>query len=534
MRKRSINKGILMLCVIAILSLVSTSVVEAVLMSVKISGNLVAGGEVNSFELSPDGQYTVFIADAINYEIQDLFSVPSTGGTRILLSPGMTGLVMVKGFIISPDSQRVVYWVGPPSPPSEDNQITGIYSVAITGGSVINLSGILTGDKRLDDIAVSSNNQHVAFTILTFTPDDPLGITHYMELWSVPLLGGNTVLLESLPKGNIDFQITPNGAEIVFIRFPLGNLSTLWRTNMSGDNQEQLAGNEIQEFAITADGNRVIYTKQEIPPITELYSVSIEGGVSIKLNGELIAGGSVIDFKVSPDPDRDYVVYRADEVVNDQDEIFSVPAAGLGSRVRLLSGSDNPNFDVRSYQITPNGLGVVYKADVLADERFDLGSVSITGVPPHYWLNGSMVAGGQVMLYSISPDSSKVVFTADLNTLGVVELFVVTITGTNLTKLNTVLPPGGDVLGFQISHNSQFVVYYANQELSDINNLYLAGGGLPPIKLSNLSHKLDLIDYDITSDSKGVIYRADQDTYGKWELYSIFDRFPVYLPLLVR
>ncbi len=532
MRKRSINKGILMLCVIAILSLVSTSVVEAVLMSVKISGNLVPGGKVNSFsKLSPDGKYTVFFADAINYQIQDLFSVRSAGGMRVLLSPGMNGLVMVKGYIISPDSQRVVYWVGPPS---ADNQITGIYSVAITGGSVINLSGILTGVKWLEDIAVSSNNQHVAFIIKTFPLDDPLGFTHYQELWSVPLLGGNTVLLENVPGGDIDFQITPNGAEIVFIRFPFMSLSTLWRTNMSGDNKEQLAGNNIGEFAITADGNRVIYLKDEIARINELYSVSIEGGVSVKLNGTLIADGSVIDFKVSPDPDSDYVVYRADEVVNDQDEIFSVPADDSDSPVRLLDGIVQPYSDVRSYRITPNGLGVVYSADVLADERFDLGSVSITG-GAHNWLNGTMVSGGEAWAYNISPDSSKVVFIADKYTLDENELFVVTITGTNLTKLNADLPLGGDVNSFLISPNNQFVVYYSDQEKNDDLDLFLAGGGMPPIKLSNLSNTGGgVYGYDITSDSKGVIYRADQDTYQIWEVFSVFDRIPVYLPLIVR
>jgi Tol biopolymer transport system component len=531
MRKRSIKKGILMLWFIVILSLVSTSVVEAVLMSVKISGNLVPGGKVNSFsKLSPDGKYTVFFADAINYQIQDLFSVPSAGGTRVLLSPGMNGLVMVKGFIISPDSQRVVFWVGPPS---ADNQITGVYSVAITGGSVINLSGILSSLTLLEDIAISSNNQHVVLTIRIMFPDEP--VSDILYLWSVSLLGGNKVTLQLVLRGgDLLFQITPDGEKIVFILGPPDVDPTLWRINMSGENKEQLAGDNIIKFAITADGNRVVYTKIVNTFVNELYSVSINGGESVKLNRELVADGSVIDFKVSPDPNSDYVVYRADEVVKDQDEIFSVLADGSGSRVRLLDGIVKPYSDVRDYRISPNGLGVVYNADVLSDERFDLGSVSITG-GTHNWLNGAMVAGGQSWAFSISPDSSKVVFIADKYTLDENELFVVTITGTNLTKLNADLPLGGDVNSFLISPNNQFVVYYSDQEKNDDLDLFLAGGGMPPIKLSNLSNTGGgVYGYDITSDSKGVIYRADQDTYEKWELFSVFDRFPVYVPLILR
>ena len=38
----------------------------------------------------------------------------------------------------------------------------------------------------------------------------------------------------------------------------------------------------------------------------------------------------------------------------------------------------------------------------------------------------------------------------------------------------------------------------------------------------------------ISPDSKGVIYQAEQDTDEVYEIYSVFDRFLIYLPVIVR
>ena len=96
-----------------------------------------------------------------------------------------------------------------------------------------------------------------------------------------------------------------------------------------------------------------------------LVSPSLAALVNIKLNGPLVSGGDVDEFRVSPDSSR--VVYRADQDTDNVDELYSVPLAG-GSPVKL---------------------------------------------------NGPLVSGGYVWYFQVSPDSSRVVYHASQDTNGV-------------------------------------------------------------------------------------------------------------------
>ena len=68
--------------------------------------------------------------------------------------------------------------------------------------------------------------------------------------------------------------------------------------------------------------------------------------------------------------------------------------------------------------------------------------------------------------YQVSPDGSTVVYRADQDTDDVTELYSVPIGGGAVTKLNGALPAGGSVFysGYQISPDGSTVVYNADQE----------------------------------------------------------------------
>jgi hypothetical protein len=76
-------------------------------------------------------------------------------------------------------------------------------------------------------------------------------------------------------------------------------------------NSNLVSGGDVSIFQISPDGTRVVYgADQDAFTRLELYSVSINGptGSAIKLNGPLVANGEVNDFQISPDSRR--VVYR--------------------------------------------------------------------------------------------------------------------------------------------------------------------------------------------------------------------------------
>src|SRR5204863_193088 len=108
--------------------------------------------------------------------------------------------------------------------------------------------------------------------------------------------------------------------------------------------------------------------------------------------------------------------------------------------------------------------------------------------------------------FQISPDSGRVVYRANQDTSGVVELYSVALTGGATTKLNPPIVSGGGVTAFdlQITPDSTRVVFGTDQDIALVRELYsvpIAGGACtklnPPF---SPSHLLNLQDFQISAD----------------------------------
>ena len=126
-------------------------------------------------------------------------------------------------------------------------------------------------------------------------------------------------------------------------------------------------GAYVFDFEVSPDGGRVVYKAyQDSESREDLYSVSVSGGIPVKLNGPPSSGGSVLDFKISPDSSR--VVYHADQDTDQVYELYSVPIDG-GTVIKLndtlVSGGD---VDWDDIQISADSSRVIYRADTGADE----------------------------------------------------------------------------------------------------------------------------------------------------------------------
>ncbi|MGH9868011.1 MAG: FG-GAP-like repeat-containing protein [Candidatus Polarisedimenticolia bacterium] len=288
------------------------------------------------------------------------------------------------------------------------------------------------------------------------------------------------------------------------------------------------AGSFATWFTITPDSNRVIYLANQSGSgaTLELYSVPIVGGTVTKLNGALVSGGSVAEFLVA----GSNVVYLADQDTNGVRELYSVPVSG-GGAVRI-SGSLVSGGDVGDFRISPDGSRVVYVADQDTNDTFELYSVAISGGPV-VKLNGSLVAGGIIaeiagpgVLFLISTNTSRVVYLADQDTDEVYELYSVPIAGGPVTRLNGTLVAGGQVLGGtdtltgpSISPDGLRVLYRADQETNNRYELYSVPiGGGTPARLSNASNTQWAV---ISPDGKTAIYAADISGTGSFRMLSV-------------
>ena len=453
----------------------------------KLNTDLIDGGTVSwDFQFSPDGEHVLYLADQETNDVFELYSVPSKGGTPLKLNAELAegGDVDYGSFQFSPDGLRVLY-----SADQETNDVWESYSVPSNGGTPVKLVAV----EPVDGEYPGENVDHYS---LQFSPDgldvllsiakNPAKST--WELYSVPSTGGTPLKLNAdlVDGGTVswDFQFSPNGSLVLY----------------------------------RAD--------QEIDDVFELYSVSSYGGIPVKLNAELVDGGIVSwgDFQFSPN--GSLVLYRADQETNGVFELYSVPSEG-GAPIRLnaelVNGGD---VDDNGLQFSPDGSRVLYLADQETNGVDELYSVPSEGGTP-IKLNAELVVGGNVDDDGLqfSPDGSRVLYLADQETNGIDELYSVPSEGGTPVKLNADLVDGGEVSnGFQFSPNGSRVLYLADQETNDIDELYsVPDEGGTPVKLN-----ADLVDggevswadVQFSPDGSRVLYLADQDTRGIWELYS--------------
>ncbi len=368
------------------------------------------------------------------------------------------------------------------------------------------------------------------------------------------LVGSSIKLNPSLPPGKnvTHFQISPNKQAVVYrADQDTDEVYELYRVEFSNPgvstklNGLLPPGGDVEfEFEITPDSSSVIYlAEQTTDGVLELYKTSFTApGVSIKLNGPLIAGGNVF-FVFEIAPNNSSVVYRAIETTANTIELYRVLLSVPGSSVKL-NGALPSDGDVDWLKITPDSASVVYDVaqhlpnfdfkSELYWTRFSTPGQSTKLSGPLGTVNGvveKFISGA----FDITPDNSAVVYktqslTGDLRFLNRVPFS----TPGQSTKLNG---SGGDrfVLEFAIRPDSSGVVYTTNPSGTAIRlrdtELYFVSFA-PAGASTKLNGPLvtggGLADFGggpsvfaIAPDNSAVVYVADESTDQVVELYRV-------------
>jgi hypothetical protein len=251
----------------------------------------------------------------------------------------------------------------------------------------------------------------------------------------------------------------------------------------------------------------------------------------LKLNHSLPAGGRVLDYLVSPN--GQYVVYIAISEIYAY-ELFSVPLAG-GVPTRLTPiAPEGTRID--RFSISADSSRVVYVSNQDTLSKYEVFSIPIAGpATAGVKISKEAVPGSSVNYLLISPDGSRVVYSADEDTFNVDELYSTPMTGPGsaAVKLNSSLPPEGDVKGqIVITPDSSRVIYMADQLVNDVLMLFsvpIAGG--TPTRLNGANVVGGDADVDpeetyfptvhLSPDGSRVVYRADEVTEFTYNLYSV-------------
>lgn len=473
--------------------------------------------------VSADGRYAVYVHDAVVDNAWELWSVPLVGGDPVRLSGLLPASAVVEPFELTADSQTVVYRA-----PQDSGGAYELYSAPIAGpaGSWVKLNPELVAGGNVLEFALAPGAARVAFIADVETD----GIA---DLWSVPVEGGPATRHRPgfTAVGSTAFPVlavSPAGERAAF-RANFSGPGELWSARLDGVggvvelNGALPTGGTVQpDFRFSPDGTWVVYrADQEVAGTTELWSVPAADGTPVRLNGALVAGGDVWTFAFSPDGSR--VVYAADQEVDERFELWSVPVAG-GTAVKLIgplvAGGD---VDAYSYGISPDSSRVVYRADQQVDGQIELWSAPIAGGTA-VKLNGALDVGGAILDFTFTPDGSRVVYRGDQQTDGVPELYAVPAVGGPAVRLNDPLGPGGRAYdGYAITPNGEHVVFRVERTAAGPGELYrapLAGGDDDDERMSGNSIPDGFVlDFSLHPDGLRAIYVADHEVDERHDLY---------------
>ncbi len=471
--------------------------------------------------LAPNGERVVIIKKSSETLLVDLYSAPTGGGFPVKLS--VSSEKSARFVAISPDSTRVLYTLPAGTGQPGDPVRRELFSVPIAGPSSasVRLAGDISTTAR---VRVSPDNRKVVYA-------PPTGDRLRVVPLAGPVSAGERLTAPFVAGGRVDeSRISADSRSVVYradqdtdgtselYRVPL-TLSPAPDPPTAKLNGPLVAGGNVDQFTLAPNNGPVVYlADQDTDGVRELYRVRLGGEGRAKLNRTLPSGWDVYSPNEAPGeddlparvlPDGSRVVYEIGRVDDGRvfHEFHSVPIAGPGSAgVRL----DHPpllppgQMFALEYTISPDGRRVVYEmVDQSLPGEGHGTRIWLLSVPAAGPANaGRVLAGPSEFIYTLSPDSQRVVY-LDLGAPN--RLLSAPIAGGTAVRLNGTEDPGAFL---RIDAASSRVVYEARAEDGDpeLFSAPLDGNGARYNLTGGLDDAWDVRGESLTPSGTRVIY----------------------------
>lgn len=202
---------------------------------------------------------------------------------------------------------------------------------------------------------------------------------------------------------------------------------------------------------------------------------------------------------------------------------LATPGLLAAASYRLSQGL--PFSDVRvEFRVSPDGRFAVYVHDAVVDGANELWSVPLAGGDP-VRLSAPFSPGQFISQFEISPDSERVVFLSPQS--GRVELYSAPIAGPedSWIRLNQDLGSGGQVTDFRISPDASRVAFRADPGIVGRHRLYsvpIGGGALASLQPQIfVAASAATTQFEYSSNSERVVYLANYASGTVNYLYSV-------------
>jgi hypothetical protein len=487
-----------------------------------------------SWAVDPRGEWVTFVGDVESAGADAVYAMRRNGSELHRLSPlAATGAIAQLAF--SPDGRRVLY--------RGDLEVDGlveIWSVAPWGSaaSAVKLNGPLAGAGVLY-FRVGEAGDRIAYVAET---------AGGRQAWSVPFAGPSAlgVRLDPPAVGDetlLNVLFRPDGAHLLLQFHDLvASSARIFTVPTAGPAaaaillaDETPGGCAALAVDFTPDSAHLVFAGFCPPGATprQLWSVPAAGPptAAVSLGGSVVAGGAIQSLVLSPD--SQYLVFSADRLVDERVELFSVPVTGPTAALERLNPTLVANGDVLGgFQISPDSTRVAYIADQLSDERFFPYSVPIAGPSTEAvtLYQGILMTGGDVLDLAFTPDSTRVVFRFDLAVDQRFDLYWAPADGSlpqaRITNRGSNPAPARSVaFRWYVHPDGERVIYQFDEAAAGddrgIGEQRLVGPYTADARLNGVPVAGGKVSYfELFPDGAGLVYRADETTDEKFELFT--------------
>ena len=490
------------------------------------------------WRIDPRGEWVVFVGDVESAGAEAVYSMRRNGSDLHRLSP-YAAAGTIETFELSPDGRRVIY-----SGAFETNGLTEVWSAPLAGppAAAVKLNLPVIGE-GVSSVTVGDSGDRIAYIAETASG---------WGFWTVPLAGpaaAGVNVAPPLAAGEIPyfgFVLGEPSRALLFVYDTLAPALKLWSAPGDGPAGAGLyllssnpPGCTAFPAAVSSASRRIAYTFTCATPVgnrvNQLWSVPFDGpeAAAVSLAGSFVEGGAIGTKSTSQDGSR--MVFLADKLIDEKQELWSVPLAGPAGELVRLNPSLISAGDVTAFAISPDGGRVAYIADQEFNERFSAWSVPIAGPSTHALplVTGTFV-GRDVTALDFTSNSAKVVFRADLTVDNRFDLYQVPANASAAQEqiTNDSFPPGSthSVGTLWLLHpDGQRVVYTFDEDAVN-DQRGLAEQRLSPNYVQDKRLNGDPVAggrveaLAIFPDSRGTLYRSDELVDDRFHLFTVDNR----------
>jgi Tol biopolymer transport system component len=320
-------------------------------------------GDVEGFELSPDGERVVYQALEEEDVVAELYSVStSKPQERVQVRPDPRASSPLSSPRLTPDGGRVLFLARRSAEAhAQDSELVSAPTDGSTGPVVLN--GPLGPADSVREYWLAPDGQRVVFLAL---------LAGQPALFSASVDGSAApTLLRAAQRDDVGLgtpQLSAVGGQVAFMEG-----SRLYAVPLDGSSPALLlsASLPVADYALARDGTLVVFRRGGAGA-HELFVVPSDGSQAPRrLSAPLQAGGRITAFGLAPD--AAHAVYLADQTTDETFELHGVRVDGSAPPVRLHAALP-AGRDVSDFELSSDGRRVVYRADALGDDQLELPS----------------------------------------------------------------------------------------------------------------------------------------------------------------